>query len=145
MGYVDQNQLELIGDGTEALADVLPNRVSIGHTENIRELVHAGFPVRAHNLKMSELSDGERSRMMFVVLKHIQPNFFLMDEPTNHLDIDGQNRLEDQILSNASTCLFVSHDRAFVSELANRVCMIEDGKLVELSEPQDFYDKLKIG
>jgi len=66
-----------------------------------------------------------------LVLRLIEPNFYLLDEPTNHVDIPGQEKLEAEILAQESTCLFVSHDRSFVRAVATRYLRIENGKLLE--------------
>lgn len=67
-----------------------------------------------------------------------------MDEPTNHLDIDGQLKLKEAILCSDNPCIFASHDRRFMSEIANRYYMIdEEGKkLKEINSLESFISKL---
>ena len=56
-------------------------------------------------------------------------NFLILDEPTNHLDLDAQEALTDVLSNYEGTLLFVSHDRAFIDDLATQVWVMEDGTL----------------
>lgn len=67
------------------------------------------------------LSGGEKGRMMFGKLIMQKPNVLIMDEPTNHMDMESIESLNNALEMYEGTLLFVSHDRAFVSSLANRV------------------------
>ncbi|MCL1080190.1 ABC-F family ATPase [Parashewanella spongiae] len=67
------------------------------------------------------LSGGEKGRMMFGKLIMQKPNILIMDEPTNHMDMESIESLNNALEMYEGTLLFVSHDRAFVSSLANRV------------------------
>ena len=87
-----------------------------------------------------DLSYGEQSRLVFLRLKLLAPNFYLLDEPTNHLDIEGQEDLEAQLERSDVSCLFVSHDRYFTRTAATRFLEIRKGGLVELDEPDSFFD-----
>jgi ATPase subunit of ABC transporter with duplicated ATPase domains len=73
-------------------------------------------------------------------MKLLKPNFYLLDEPTNHLDIEGQEDLEAQLEHSDVSCLFVSHDRYFARTAATRFLEIRKGRLVELDEPDSFFD-----
>ncbi len=88
------------------------------------------------------LSGGEKARLMFLSIRINQPNFLLLDEPTNHIDIQGKEELEAQILESNATVLITSHDRSFVDHIANRYVMIDQGHLIELNSPSEFYASL---
>ena len=85
------------------------------------------------------LSGGQKARLGMLVLRLTNPNFYLLDEPTNHLDIEGQEALERELTAREASCLFVSHDRAFVRAVANRFWVIEKRRLVEVEGPEDFF------
>ncbi|WP_412500014.1 ABC-F family ATPase [Shewanella chilikensis] len=70
------------------------------------------------------LSGGEQGRMLFGKLMLQKPNILVMDEPTNHLDMESIESLNNALELYEGTLLFVSHDRAFVSSLANRIIEI---------------------
>ena len=75
------------------------------------------------------LSGGERSRVALTKLMLTDANFLILDEPTNHLDLDAQEALTEVLGSYDGTILFVSHDRAFIDDIATQVWSLEDGTL----------------
>ena len=70
------------------------------------------------------LSGGEMGRMLFGKLIMQKPNILMLDEPTNHMDMESIESLNNALEKYEGTLLFVSHDRAFVSSLANRILEI---------------------
>jgi ATPase subunit of ABC transporter with duplicated ATPase domains len=102
-------------------------------------LAKAGFEYKRVRDPILELSYGERSRLMFLRMKLLQPNLYLLDEPTNHLDIEGQEDLEAQLEETEVSCLFVSHDRYFTRSAATRFLEIRKGRLVEVEDPEAFF------
>ena len=54
----------------------------------------------------------------------------MLDEPTNHLDIPAKQMLEDALMAYEGAALLVSHDRYFISRVANRIVELRDGELV---------------
>jgi len=78
---------------------------------------------------VGDLSGGERSRVALTKLTLTDANFLILDEPTNHLDLDAQEALTDVLLNYDGTILFVSHDRAFIDDLATQVWVMEAGTL----------------
>jgi ATP-binding cassette subfamily F protein 3 len=82
------------------------------------------------NDKLSTLSGGEKARVAMCRMLLTPSNLLLLDEPTNHLDIAAKEVLEDAIRQYDGTVVTVSHDRYFVSQTANTILAIEDGKIV---------------
>jgi ATP-binding cassette subfamily F protein 3 len=78
---------------------------------------------------VGDLSGGERSRVALTKLTLTDANFLILDEPTNHLDLDAQEALTQVLLNYDGTILFVSHDRAFIDDLASQVWVMEHGRL----------------
>lgn len=78
------------------------------------------------------LSGGEKGRMIWGKLMLGRHNVLLMDEPTNHMDMESIESLQIALEKFEGTLIFVSHDREFVSGLANRIIEVTtDGKLVD--------------
>ncbi|HOX24677.1 MAG TPA: ABC-F family ATP-binding cassette domain-containing protein [Candidatus Krumholzibacteria bacterium] len=73
------------------------------------------------------LSGGERSRLVLAQMLFDPPNFLILDEPTNHLDLETKEMLVGALRDFAGTMLFVSHDRAFLRGLSNRVLELRPG------------------
>ena len=74
--------------------------------------------------KLGALSGGEAARLVFCKIAIEQPNVLVLDEPTNHLDLESIEALVESLRGYAGTLIFVSHDRWFVSRLANRIVEI---------------------
>jgi ATP-binding cassette subfamily F protein uup len=81
------------------------------------------------DLKFDNLSAGMKRRTLFCRAIAGTPDLLLLDEPTNHLDIETIEQIEDYILRHIKTVLFVSHDRAFVQRMANRILELDRGRL----------------
>ena len=75
---------------------------------------------------IATLSGGEKSRLQLARLVHEKVNLLLLDEPTNHLDIQACEQLETMLKSYDGTLLVISHDRAFLDGLVNRVVEVKD-------------------
>jgi len=73
------------------------------------------------------LSGGERNRYALARMLLAPSNFLLLDEPTNHLDMRAKDVLLDSLRKYSGTVVFVSHDRYFIDNLADRIFEIEDG------------------
>ena len=89
-----------------------------------------GFDYHDGEKKVSGLSGGERSRLLFLFLNQKQYHLLILDEPTNHLDYDTREALEKSLRNYTGAILFISHDRYFVNKLANKIWIIEEGELV---------------
>jgi ATPase subunit of ABC transporter with duplicated ATPase domains len=75
------------------------------------------------------LSGGEQSRLRLCMLMDEKINLLILDEPTNHLDIASREWVEAAIEEFEGVLLFVSHDRYFIEKFAERVWLLEDGKI----------------
>lgn len=78
---------------------------------------------------VSALSGGEQSRLRLCMLMDEEINLLILDEPTNHLDIASREWIENAVAGFQGTLLFVSHDRYFIDQFANRVWELEDGRI----------------
>lgn len=137
LGYYDQELAEVSGDDSMLL--FVCRRVNTTEQHVRTRLIRAGFPFASHDRKVSALSGGERARLLFVVHGLNRPNFLVMDEPTNHIDIAGKEQLESQLLTSGATLLITSHDRRFLTTVANRFLWVRDGELLEVPAPERFF------
>ncbi len=87
----------------------------------------------------ASLSGGEMRRVMLSRALSADPDLLLLDEPTNHLDIDTILWLEEYLRRRVKTFLFVTHDRSFARDLANRVGEIDRGSLYAFSTGYDEF------
>ncbi|MBT8924864.1 ABC transporter [Lactobacillus delbrueckii subsp. bulgaricus] len=127
IGYYDQ---ELQGlDYSKTVIDTIWDRHKDMNEKDIRSIL-ASFLFTAKDIdkQVSQLSGGQRARLTLTVLSMEHNNFLLMDEPTNHLDLDAKEVLEKALADYDGTLLFVSHDRYFINELANKIVVAKDGQ-----------------
>ena len=89
--------------------------------------------------KVSSLSGGEKVRLILAKLLKKNVNFLILDEPTNHIDIETRELLEEAIKEYPGTVLFVSHDRYFINNLAERIVELKDGKIFSYVGNYDEY------
>lgn len=141
MGYLDQ-ELEKIPLNESIFDAVRNNTPNIDDITCKQQLIATGFKYADFDQRVGRLSGGERSRLMFLILKLNKHNFLILDEPTNHLDIFGKMELENELINNEMTILITSHDRAFIDNVANRFWLIKNGKLEEVTSSEGYYQFL---
>ncbi len=133
MGYFSQQALDVLNPDLtieEQLQKDFPHE-SLGV---IRSLAGAfQFSGDDVDKKIRALSGGEKTRLVLARMLLEPPNFLVLDEPTNHLDLATKDMLLDSLAQFDGTMLFVSHDRAFLRGLSNRVLELggESGTDVE--------------
>jgi ATP-binding cassette subfamily F protein 3 len=111
-------------DGT--IYDVIQNLRPLWVRGNIQGHLGAfGFSGDEVKRATASLSGGERARVALAMITLAHANLLVLDEPTNHLDVESIEALEDAIDEYEGTVILVSHDRAFLRELATRVWAIE--------------------
>ena len=91
--------------------------------------------------RVGTLSGGEKVRLKLFELMQKNVNLLIMDEPTNHIDITTQEVLEEALKEYPGTILFISHDRYFINEIAQKILYIEDKGIKEhLGNYDDYRD-----
>ncbi|MEY7838139.1 ABC-F family ATP-binding cassette domain-containing protein [Enterobacter cloacae] len=139
-GYYDQTLNQLPDEATifDALEPFAP-----APQDRKMALISAGFPWARHGQKVSTLSGGERSRLLFVGLTLARYSLLMLDEPTNHLDMEGKEALATTLQQFDSGVLLVSHDRQLIAQSCNRFWLIEDGLLSEWHDAEAVFERLR--
>jgi len=137
-GYLSQTHEDLPPDGT-ALQAVLAAADGI-QPQRARTLL-GGFLLSGDEAlkKISQLSGGQRSRVVLAQLVVQSPNLLALDEPTNHLDLPSREILQDVLADFDGTVVFVSHDRYLVQALATHIWALEDGQVHCLKGDWEAY------
>lgn len=130
--YYDQETANLNGENT-VLAELWERHVGYTQTEARSALARCGLFAEDMDKPVKALSGGERAKLALCILECEHGNVLLMDEPTNHLDLPAREALETALKNFNGTLVFVSHDRYFISALAESIAEIEGGKL-------NYYD-----
>lgn len=141
IGYYDQKQAEFKSNKT--ILDYLWDQYPTMNEKDIRAVLGRFLFVQEDVKKIiNDLSGGEKARLQLALLMLERNNVLILDEPTNHLDIDSKEMLEQALANFKGTILFVSHDRYFINELANKVYDLDlNGGTMYLGNYQYYIDK----
>ena len=119
-----------------SLADAIQNQRPLWSRGSVQNHLGAfGFSGDEVFREISTLSGGERARMALALITLTRANLLVLDEPTNHLDVENIEVLEDALAEYEGTVLLVSHDRAFLREVATRVWSFDGTRLRDFDGP----------
>ena len=136
MGYFSQQALDVLDAELTVLEQVQKDFPAAG-IGVLRALVGAfQFSGDDVDKRVRFLSGGEKSRLVMARMLFDPPNFLVLDEPTNHLDLATKEMLVEALSKFEGTMLFVSHDRAFLRGLSNRVLVLSEN---DSSDPPHAY------
>jgi ATP-binding cassette subfamily F protein 3 len=98
-----------------------------------------GFSAGAADTRVSNLSGGEKARLLLGLATFFGPNLIILDEPTNHLDIDSRAALADAINDFPGAVIMVSHDRYLIEMCADRLWLVANNKVTPYDGDIDDY------
>ena len=138
-GYFEQNQAEAL-DLSKTVIDTIFEVVPDWTQTQVRSLLgNFCFSNESVFKEAGKLSGGEKARLALALMLLSPCNLLVLDEPTNHLDIPAKQMLEDALIDYEGAALLVSHDRYFISRVANRIVEICDGQLVLYRGDYAYY------
>ena len=142
-GYFEQNQAEAL-DLSKTVIDTLFEAVPDWTQTQVRSLLGSFcFSNDAVFKEVGKLSGGEKARLALALMLLMPCNLVVLDEPTNHLDIPAKQMLEDALIEYDGAVLVVSHDRYFISRVANKIVEIRDGELMLYRGDYAYYQQKK--
>ena len=143
IGYYDQKQAEFKSNKT--ILDYVWDQYPTMPEKDIRAVLGRFLFVQEEVKKViNDLSGGEKARLQLALLMLERNNVLILDEPTNHLDIDSKEMLEQALSGFEGTIIFVSHDRYFINQLANKVFDLDtSGGSLYLGDYQYYVEKLE--
>ena len=137
--YFEQNQAEAL-DLSKTVIDTMFEAVPDWTQTQVRSLLGSFcFSNETVFKDVGKLSGGEKARLALALMLLSPCNLLVLDEPTNHLDIPAKQMLEDALRDYEGAVLVVSHDRYFISRVANRIVEIRDGELVMYRGDYAYY------
>ena len=124
-GYFDQNSAQIQSEKRveDHFGECFPK---LTEKEKRQILGKYLFPSQKANEKINNLSGGEKSRLILAEVLESRPNFLILDEPTNHMDLPAKETMESAFSAYTGTMLFISHDRYFISKLADALLLFEE-------------------
>ena len=137
--YFEQNQAEAL-DLTKTVLNTIHDEVPDWKDVEVRSLLGRFLFSGETVLKRVEsLSGGEKARLALAKMLLAPANLLILDEPTNHLDIPAKEMLESALKVYEGTVLIVSHDRYFISQVANKIVEIREGELIAYAGDYHYY------
>lgn len=142
-GYFEQNQAEAL-DLNKTVMETIHDEVPDWKNEEVRTLLGRFlFSGDTVYKAVGALSGGEKARLALAKMLLCPANLIILDEPTNHLDIPAKEMLEESLQNYDGTAIIVSHDRYFISQVANKIVEIRDGEFrVYLGDYHYYLDKI---
>jgi len=137
--YYEQNQAEALSLD-ERVIDLICNKSPEWSQKKVRTFLGGfGFQNETVFKYINQLSGGEKARLALALMIIKPSNFLLLDEPTNHLDLQSKENLELAIKNYKGSLLIISHDRYFISKVANRIIEIKDSKLFSYDGNYEYF------
>ena len=142
-GYFEQNQAEAL-DLKKTVMETIHDEVPDWKNEEVRTLL-GKFLFSGDTVfkPVTALSGGEKARLALAKMLLRPANLLILDEPTNHLDIPAKEMLELALQNYEGAAIVVSHDRYFISQVANKIVEIRDGEFrVYLGDYHYYLEKI---
>ncbi len=137
--YYEQNQSEALHP-EKIIIDLIFEMVPDWPQKKVRTFLGGfGFYKETVFKKVNQLSGGEKARLAMALIILKPTNFLLLDEPTNHLDLQSKANLELALNSYKGTVLIISHDRFFISKVANRIVEINNLDFQSFDGGYEYY------
>ena len=137
--YYEQNQAEALAIEKQVI-DLIYSKAPDWSQQKVRTYLGSfGFYKNAVFKYVKQLSGGEKARLALALMIMNPSNFLLLDEPTNHLDLQSKENLELAINNYKGTVFVISHDRYFISKVANRIIEIKESKLLSFNGNYEYF------
>jgi len=139
VGYFEQNQAEALDLHKDVFHTIHDDFPKMTHEEVRGVLGKFLFSGDSVFKMVRDLSGGEKARLALAKMLLTPVNFLILDEPTNHLDIPAKEMLEAALREYEGTVAVISHDRYFISQVANKIIEIRDAELCVYAGDYAYY------
>ncbi|MDF2094595.1 ABC-F family ATP-binding cassette domain-containing protein [Aquibaculum arenosum] len=142
VGYFAQDQAEAL-DLSRSAMDNLARQMPEATAQALRDhLARFGLGGDRATTKAGDLSGGEKARLLFAIISREAPHLLILDEPTNHLDIDARDALVQALGAYEGAVVLVSHDPRLVELVADRLWLVQDGRVQSFDGDMNDYRQL---
>ncbi|MGE4049264.1 MAG: ABC-F family ATP-binding cassette domain-containing protein, partial [Acetobacteraceae bacterium] len=142
VGYFAQHQTEELVAG-ETPVDHMARALPQANPTQVRsQLARFGLDADRAQTPVSNLSGGEKARLLLALATRDAPQLLILDEPTNHLDIDAREALVKALADFTGAVLLITHDPHLVELVADRLWLVADGTVKPFDGDLDEYRAL---
>jgi ATP-binding cassette subfamily F protein 3 len=142
VAYFAQHQLDELRPAENAVAHLRTLMPDAPEARVRAATARLGFPANKADTPVSQLSGGEKARLLMGLAAFEGPHLLILDEPTNHLDIESRQALVEAINDYEGAVILVSHDRFLVEACADRLWLVADGSVKTFDGDMDDYRRL---
>lgn len=141
IGYFAQHELESLNEDQNALWHLW--RIDADAKEKDLRTFLGSFAFKGDKVfdKVGTMSGGEQARLALALIAYQKPNLLLLDEPTNHLDLEMREALSVALASYSGALVLVSHDRHLVEAIADKLWLVDSGKVSEFAGDLNDYQE----
>ena len=142
VAYFAQHQLDELRPSESAVAHVRERMPDAPEAKVRSAAARLGFPASKADTPVSQLSGGEKARLLMGLAAFDGPHLLILDEPTNHLDIESRQALVEAINDYEGAVILVSHDRFLIEACADRLWIVGNGSVKTFDGDMDDYRRL---
>ncbi len=142
VGYFAQHQLDDLDPNWTPFDYITKLMPDATEAERRTRLGGYGFGIEKADTRCSNLSGGEKARLMFMLTAFHGPHLLILDEPTNHLDVDSREALIHALAEFEGAVILISHDRHLVEASADRLWIVRNGTVSSYDGDMESYREL---
>lgn len=142
VGYFAQHQQDELREGESPLQHGLRLMGDLAEVRVRAHLARFGFDADRVRTPVGNLSGGEKARLLIALATRDAPHILVLDEPTNHLDIDARESLMRALNAFRGAVVLVSHDPRLVDMVADRLWLVDGGRVSPFDGDMDDYRRL---
>jgi ATP-binding cassette subfamily F protein 3 len=139
VGWFHQHQIEALDPADTPLEIIRRLRPDDSESSRRSRLAQFGLGFDKQETTVADLSGGERARLLLNLIAMEAPHLLILDEPTNHLDIDSRRALLEALNHYDGAVILVTHDRALMELVADRLWLVADGHVRPFDGDMDDY------
>ena len=139
VAYFAQHQLDELSDAATPYGHVASRMAGQPESKIRARCARLGFQGQKADTPITQISGGEKARLMMGRAAFNRPHLLILDEPTNHLDIDSRTALMEAVNDYEGAVILVSHDRFLIEACADRLWLVADGTVKPFDGDMDDY------
>jgi ATP-binding cassette subfamily F protein 3 len=139
IAFFTQHQLDDLPHAMSAYDHVARLMPEATEAQKRSRVAQFGFDVARADTPASDLSGGERARLLLHLITFDPPHLLILDEPTNHLDMESRRALADAINEYEGAVIMISHDRHLIETCVDRLWLVDAGSVHSYDADMEEY------